>query len=260
MVKIYDAFSRLSAYYDVIYGRRNIHKEVDIISRHTQKLLPPIKHPSLLDVGCGTGEHALAFWRHGFNVTGIDQSKQMTTIARGKAAAVGAPVRFICDNILTHTSSQRYDLVVSLFHVLSYMTTAQKIRRFFGSVSSLLHPHGVFIFDCWYGPGVLQNQPRVMRQRYVQKSLVVQRKKIPLMNFRTKTVKVTHELTVRDASAKKISFTEEHFVRYFFYKEVVRYASEADLAIVKWGSLEYPMRPVKSRSWSACFIAKKFTD
>jgi SAM-dependent methyltransferase len=54
--------------------------EDDLILR----LVMPSKGQSLLDVGCGTGNHLLMFQRLGLDVTGIDPSSPMLRIARDK--------------------------------------------------------------------------------------------------------------------------------------------------------------------------------
>ncbi len=45
----------------------------------------------VLDVGCGTGEHALLAAAHGADATGVDVSPRAIEQARGKAAARGIP-------------------------------------------------------------------------------------------------------------------------------------------------------------------------
>jgi ubiquinone/menaquinone biosynthesis C-methylase UbiE len=48
------------------------------------RLLRPGKGERILDIGCGTGNHLLLFYRLGFDVTGLDASSYMLDIARSR--------------------------------------------------------------------------------------------------------------------------------------------------------------------------------
>jgi cyclopropane fatty-acyl-phospholipid synthase-like methyltransferase len=75
----------------------------------------------VLDVGCGTGEHALLAASLGLEATGIDQAAAAIDRAREKAAQRGLEARFVVGNVLELAGlGEQFDTVLDsgLFHVL----------------------------------------------------------------------------------------------------------------------------------------------
>ncbi|PYQ52520.1 MAG: hypothetical protein DMF78_11145 [Acidobacteria bacterium] len=82
------AFDAAAADYDLSFGRNPI----GLVFRHVvQRRLEALFRPGdrVLDLGCGTGEDALALAARGVRVTGIDPSPAMIARARAKAAQRG---------------------------------------------------------------------------------------------------------------------------------------------------------------------------
>src|SRR5215213_3887477 len=74
----------------------------------------------VLDVGCGTGEHALMAAARGFDATGIDAIPTPIDIARRKARNRGLTVRFLVSDALRLPDlGEHFDTVLDsgLFHV-----------------------------------------------------------------------------------------------------------------------------------------------
>src|SRR5262245_10890922 len=96
MASMAEAFDRAAADYDTGFGRN----PVGLLFRHVfQERLRQVLQPGMrvLDLGCGTGEDALALAAAGIAVHGIDVSSGMIARARSKAAAQRVPaerVRF----------------------------------------------------------------------------------------------------------------------------------------------------------------------
>ena len=76
----------------------------------------------VLDVGCGTGEHALMAGSMGHAAVGIDMSTRAIELAKAKAAERGVEARFIVGDAL-HLAElhEHFDTVLDcgLFHVLA---------------------------------------------------------------------------------------------------------------------------------------------
>src|ERR1051325_10396521 len=70
-------------------------------------------------------------------------------------------VRFVKGDARNVRLGRRFGAVISLFHVMSYQTTNEDLSASFITAREHLERGGIFLFDCWYGPGVLTDRPSV---------------------------------------------------------------------------------------------------
>jgi 2-polyprenyl-3-methyl-5-hydroxy-6-metoxy-1,4-benzoquinol methylase len=68
----------------------------------------------ILDIGCGTGRHAIELARRGYQVTGIDLSESQLARAREKALRAGVEVEFLSQDARALRLDHRYDLVMMI--------------------------------------------------------------------------------------------------------------------------------------------------
>jgi cyclopropane fatty-acyl-phospholipid synthase-like methyltransferase len=103
---------------------------------------------SLLDVGCGTGEHALYFAGKGCVVSGFDFLEQPIVLARRKAAERGLAATFLrADALKLGERVERFDNIIDsgLFHVFS----DEDRVRYVEGLKTVLKPGGRFFLLCF---------------------------------------------------------------------------------------------------------------
>ncbi len=103
---------------------------------------------SILDAGCGTGEHALFFAALGHAVTAFDFLEEPIVAARRKAAERNLIVNFhVKDALSLEEWTERFDNVIDsgLFHVFS---DADRLRYVRG-LKSVLNPDGRLFLLCF---------------------------------------------------------------------------------------------------------------
>lgn len=251
-----DLFKDYAAYYDMLYHDKNYHGEIDYIVRLLQQHAPAAR--MILELGCGTGTHALMLAGRGYTIHGIDLSDEMIERAREKVShAQIKNVSFSQGDMRSITSNTTYDAVLALFHVMSYQTTDVDIHASFKSVAHALKPGGLFIFDFWFGPAVIHLSPEVRIKRVDHGEIALTRIAEPTHYPEKKSIDVYYTLFAEHKNYSTMSSCKEkHSMRYFFEQEIIALCDEYGLDIIvfeEWMSSNV----LDKTSWNACVVSKK---
>ena len=123
----------------------------------------------VLDVGCGTGEHALMVAAAGFVAMGVDAAPTAIGLARGKAAQRALEVRFEVGDALDLSGlATQFDTVLDcgLFHVFDDDDRA----RFVASLGGVVVPGGRYVMLCFSDKQPGDWGPRRVRQDEIRHS------------------------------------------------------------------------------------------
>ena len=159
-------------------------------------------------------------------------------------------------NIRKFKSDNCYDMAFSLFHVMAYMNTNWDIISAFKAIRDSLRDEGIFIFDAWYGPGVLTDKPvvRVKRKNYDGKEIM--RVADPVIYANRNVVDVNYEIVILDEHPQKVSrMKETHSMRYFFCPEIEYYLNISGFRLVQCLDCN-TLEKADFNSWTAYFVAK----
>ena len=144
-------FSASAELYDLIYsGFKDYPAEAAQVAALVRDAHPEAR--TVLDVACGTGEHARLLTReHGFAVDGLDLDPAFARIAREKL-----PDGEVYEGDMTSFElPRRYDAVLCLFSSIGYVRTLDGVRAALGRFRAHLAEGGVVIVEPWFAPGVL---------------------------------------------------------------------------------------------------------
>jgi SAM-dependent methyltransferase len=245
-------------YYNLIYQNKNYTGEVEYILSLLNKYQPNLK--TILELGCGTGKHALILSEKGYQVDGVDLSDEMISIAHDQRQRlpqnIASNVQFEQGDLRTVRMGKKYDAIVSLFHVMSYQTSNEDLSAAFATAKAHLKPGGVFLFDCWYGPGVLSDRPTTRIKRLENTEVSMVRIAEPVMIPNENIVNVNYEIIIKD----KKDLTSEHFceihqMRYLFQPEVKLLLEQHNFELLQCNEWITNANPSFS-SWEVCFLAR----
>lgn len=113
----------------------------------------------VVDAACGTGHHAIALAKRGYQVVGADLSAAMVEQARQNAAAAGVEVRFAVAGLGGLAAlGETFDAVLCLGNSLPHLLTEKALTEALADFSAVLHPGGLVAIQN-------RNFDRVWRQR-----------------------------------------------------------------------------------------------
>lgn len=240
--------------YDALYGEKNYAAECDAAEELFRRHATGPTH-TVLDLGCGTGTHALIFARRGYAVTGVDRSPAMLDIARRKAVdaaarLAGTPPAFVEGDVRTVQLGRTFDAVLMLFAVLGYQTSDADVAAAMRTVASHLRPGGLFVCDVWFGPAVLAIGTSDRLKVIDEPDGQLHRTSSGQIDHAHNTCRVDFE-TWRVVGDRIVDESaESHTMRYFFGAELAKFLDEAGLNLCSIHPFDDLDAPPGTSSWN----------
>lgn len=217
-------FGRYASYYNLLYKNKDYAGEAAYVNKHIQRHYPGAR--TVLSLGCGTGNHDFELAKFGYEITGIDMSEEMLTSANSCLSSLPhlsstGSCSFHRGDIRSIRLNQTFDVVISLFHVMSYQTTNSDLEAAFETASAHLHSEGIFLFDFWYGPSVLTQKPEVRVKRMEDNDIRIVRIAEPVMHVNENVVDVNYTVFIEEKKTGEVEqMRETHNMRYLFLPEI----------------------------------------
>lgn len=244
--------------YDALYRDKDYAGECDLLTRLFGAYGDgPVR--SVLDLGCGTGGHAIPLARRGLAVTGVDAAPAMLDLARGKVAALAGstmPIDFVADDIRTLRLNRVFDAAIMMFAVLGYQREDGDVLSTFASVRRHLAPGGLFLFDFWYGPAVMNLRPEDRVRSIQQADGHVRRTTRTDLDTDTRICRV-HFTVARTVGERRLEDVQEtHGMRFFFGDELQTFLTASGFQLEALQAFPDMTRPADETTWNVIAIAR----
>jgi ubiquinone/menaquinone biosynthesis C-methylase UbiE len=138
-----DLFDNYARTYDKESFTQGTIGEVDFIEQEINF----DKTKKILDIGCGTGRHAIELAKRGYKVTGIDLSESQLQRASEKAKEAGVDVRFIQSDAREINFKHEFELVIMICEgAFPLMETDEMNYKILENAANALKSGGRIIF------------------------------------------------------------------------------------------------------------------
>ncbi|HZP74700.1 MAG TPA: class I SAM-dependent methyltransferase [Pseudolabrys sp.] len=243
--------------YDALYAAKDYAREVDLIERIIAADAGGGRR-RVLDLGCGTGNHALPLARRGHTVVGVDRSAAMLQLARAKASATPSDVvspRFHQGDIRHVDLGERFDAVLMMFTVLGYQTAQADLIAALQTVRRHLENGGLFIFDVWNGLAVMADKPRDRALTVTDGSASIVRQTRVRLDVEGHLCHVHFDLRRTDDAAVE-EWAEDHAMRFYFPDELAQALSDCGLSLLRFRSFPDYDAPPDEKAWNIIGVAR----
>ncbi|MCK1359020.1 class I SAM-dependent methyltransferase [Bradyrhizobium sp. 199] len=242
--------------YDTVYAEKNYAAECKAVESLIAKFGRG-EVRKMLDLGCGTGRHAVIFAGGGFDVTGVDQSESMVARARDRATQMklGANPKFLSGDIRSFSATSPFDVAAMNFNVIGYMTSNDDALGALGAARKNLRQDGLLVADFWYGPAVVTDPPGENTREFDSGDARVVRSSSGLHLPDQQCCEITVKVTRLQGDRVLDEALETHRVRYFFPLELelmLRVSGFQLMALTAFPDID---APASARKWAAAMVA-----
>jgi SAM-dependent methyltransferase len=201
-------FNDMGADWEAIVNARDTRKEASFIEGNVSK-----KH-FILDLCCGTGRHSIILSQRGFNVIGLDLSKNLLAIAKMRMMEAGVNLPLVrADMRYFPFQEDVFGAVISMFTSFGYLPSEAEDLKCLSEVSRTLKKNGRFLLDV----ASLDHIIKVFRERdwaEFEPFYLLERRSLDVKNSR-----LTSQWTLiykRTAHTRSI----EHSVRLYTFAQI----------------------------------------
>ena len=162
-----DLYAVLAPFYDSFNGELDYGSWADFLEENFRRYYDG-NVASVLDLGCGTGRMTLELAKRGYDMTGIDSSPQMLSVARDAAEKAGLDrqILFLQQDMCEFELYGTVEAIVCCLDTVNHVTDRAALSRCFHWVHNYLVPGGLFLFDV--------NSPYKFREVYGDRAYLLE--------------------------------------------------------------------------------------
>lgn len=242
-------YEKLASIYDFVMNHVNYTVWTDYVVELLTKA--PVPGPTLFDISCGTGNFAFHLLEHGYRYLGMDYSLAMIVQARKKMHRQQTYFPAWIGDMQNFAIKSPVDAVLCLYDSINYLTESRFWQRTLHSVSTVLKPNGIFIFDITTVRNSLASF-RDLKMREDGPDFSYDRKSY---YDHSRRIQWTEFLIRFDTNADQ-EFFEKHFQQVFTIQQVLEFIRASEFKLLGYYS-DFTLNPGSEAANRVHFILQK---
>jgi len=250
---------RYAELYDLLYADKPYAEEARFVHARIQEFGG---HPTreVLELACGTGRHALELEKFSYQITATDGSPDMLQIASRRAAKNGSKIVFVASDMRDlQLPSKEFDAAICLFDSIGYLKTDNGVRDAFTAIWNHLRPGGLFIFEFWHAPAILNQYSPVRVRRRKNSDREIVRISDTMLDRGKRLADIDYTIYELKNDGTYSSFRETHTNRYFSVDEMKNLVSQANFEPLKFFAGFNKEEPINDDTWHVVAVARKMS-
>lgn len=244
-------------YYDIFYQDKPYADEAAFVHACLQRFAEG-EATRLLELACGTGNHAFELEKFGYQVLATDYSPDLLAVAQRKAAERDSAVEFRQADMRTLDLPERlFDAAVCLFDSIGYVQTNQAVADVLINALQHLRPGGLFIFEFWHAAAMLRHHEARREREWQTEEFKLHRVSTTKLDVPRQLAEVTYAITATTNDGEVTHLEETQINRYFLVQEMAALLGSAGFKAVNWLAAYDWEQPIDADTWHVLAVARK---
>ncbi|MQC26249.1 MAG: class I SAM-dependent methyltransferase [Chloroflexi bacterium] len=244
-------------YYDIIYKEKPYAQEAAFV----QACIKRYGHGEtqrLLELACGSGNHAFQLEQLGYSVLATDYSLDLLDVARKKAAQRASSVDFqLADMRTLELESPSFDAAICLFDSIGYVQTDAAIASVLSGVHRHLRPDGLIIFEFWHAPAMLSHYDPLRVRRWPMPNGELLRIATTQLLDQGNLAEVNYQIFELRDDHTYATLTETQVNRFFTVSEMDAFLRAADFRALDWLNGYTWDQELNDQTWHVLAVAQR---
>lgn len=243
--------------YDIFYADKPYEKEAAFVnSCIKQHSIGPSQR--LLELACGTGSHALALEKFGYDIVATDYSEDMLKVAQLKAGKASSRVDFRWQDMSRLSlSCEPFDAAICLFDSIGYVRTNEAVKQVLKGVHTHLRLEGLFLFEFWNASAMLRNFEPLRVRRWTISDMEILRISETELDHANQLAQVSYTIYELLKDGTYSISREIQNNRYFLIQEMTELLSSCSFMPLKWFAGFTNSEIITDNIWHIVVIARK---